>query len=50
VPATLRPLGLALTGILIERLGVFLTIWLTWIWLLSATLLVTAVPTVRREH
>jgi len=50
LPATLRPLGLALTGILIQRLGIFPTIWLTWVWLLAATVLVTVVPTVRRER
>jgi MFS family permease len=50
LPATLRPLGLALTGILIQRLGMFPTIWLIWAWLLAATILVTIVPTVRRER
>lgn len=50
VPGTLRPLGLALTGILIQRLGVFPTIWLQWGWLLLTTGLVTLVPQVRRER
>jgi MFS family permease len=50
VPGTLRPLGLALTGILIQRLGVFPTIWLQWGWLLLTTGLVTVVPQVRRER
>jgi MFS family permease len=50
VPGTLRPLGLALTGILIQRLGVFPTIWLQWGWLLLATGLVTIMPQVRRER
>jgi MFS family permease len=49
-PGTLRPLGLALTGILIQRLGVFPTIWLQWGWLLLATGLVTIMPQVRRER
>ncbi|HEX6819653.1 MAG TPA: MFS transporter [Ktedonobacterales bacterium] len=50
VPGTLRPLGLALTGILIQRLGVFPTVWLQWGWLLLTTALVTVVPYVRRER
>jgi Transmembrane secretion effector len=50
VPGTLRPLGLALTGILIQRAGIFTTIWLEWAWLLATTVIVTAVPTVRRER
>jgi hypothetical protein len=50
VPATMRPLGLALTGILIQRIGIFPTIWLAWIWLLVITLIVTAIPQVRRER
>jgi MFS family permease len=50
VPGTLRPLGLALTGILIQRLGVFPTVWLQWGWLLLTTGLVTLAPYVRRER
>lgn len=50
VPGVVRPLGLALTGLLIQRLGVFPTIWLSWVWLLVTTTLVTAVPYVRRER
>lgn len=50
VPGTLRPLGLAATGVLIQRLGVFPTIWLQCGWLLVATALVTLVPYVRRER
>jgi len=50
VPGTLRPLGLALTGILIQRLGVFPTIWLQWGWLLLSTGLVSIMPQVRREQ
>lgn len=50
VPGTMRPLGLTLTGILIQRLGVFPTIWLTWAWLLVTTAIVTAMPQVRRER
>jgi MFS family permease len=49
-PGVTRPLGLALTGWLIQRVGVFPTIWLGWGWLLLATLLITAVPYVRRER
>jgi MFS family permease len=48
-PATMRPLGLALTGILIQRIGIFPTIWLVWAWLLVITVIVTVIPQVRRE-
>lgn len=47
-PGTLRPLGLALTGVLIQRLGVYPTIWLAWTVLLVVT--VTAIPYIRRER
>lgn len=50
VPGIMRPLGLALTGILIQRIGIFPTIWLEWVWLLGTTSVVTAVPWVRRER
>jgi MFS family permease len=50
VPGMTRPLGLALTGILIQHLGVFPTIWLSWAWLLIITVVVTALPQVRRER
>jgi MFS family permease len=50
VPGTTRPLGLALTGILIQHLGVYPTIWLSWAWLLIITVVVTALPQVRRER
>jgi hypothetical protein len=50
VPGTARPLGLALTGILIQRVGIFSTIWLEWGWLLATTAIVTVVPTIRRER
>ncbi len=50
VPGTMRPLGLALTGILIQRIGVFPTIWLAWIWLLVVTVIITVIPQVRRER
>jgi MFS family permease len=49
-PGMMRPLGLALTGILIQRLGVFPSIWLAWIWLLVITVIVTVIPQVRRER
>ena len=49
-PGTMRPLGLALTGILIQRIGIFPTIWLAWAWLLVITVIVTAIPQVRRER
>jgi MFS family permease len=49
-PGTMRPLGLALTGILIERIGIFPTIWLAWAWLLAITVIVTVIPQVRRER
>jgi MFS family permease len=50
VPGTMRPLGLALTGILIERIGIVPTIWLAWAWLLVITVIVTLIPQVRRER
>jgi len=49
-PGTTRPLGLALTGILIQRSGVFPTIWLEWGYLLVITVVVTLIPYVRRER
>jgi predicted MFS family arabinose efflux permease len=50
VPGTMRPLGLALTGVLIQRIGVFPTIWLAWAWLLVITVIVTVIPQIRRER
>lgn len=50
LPGTTRPLGLALTGILIQRIGVFPTIWLAWAWLLVATVIITVIPQIRRER
>jgi len=50
LPGTMRPLGLALTGILIQRIGIFPTIWLAWAWLLVTTGIVTVIPQVRRER
>jgi len=50
VPGMTRPLGLALTGVLIQRIGVFPTVWLSWAWLLLITVIVTALPYVRRER
>ncbi len=49
-PGMLRPLGLALTGVLIQRIGIFPTIWLAWAWLLVTTVIVTVIPQVRRER
>ncbi len=49
-PGTMRPLGLALTGILIQQVGVLPTIWLTGAWLLVTTVIVTVIPQVRREQ
>jgi MFS family permease len=49
-PGMLRPLGLALTGVLIQRIGIFPTIWLAWSWLLVITVIVTVIPQVRRER
>src|SRR5258706_8913699 len=49
-PGTMRPIGLALTGILVQRLGVFPTIWLAWAWLLVITVIVTVIPRVRRAR
>jgi MFS family permease len=50
VPGIMRPLGLALTGILIQRIGVYSTIWLMWMWLLATTAIVTVIPQIRRER
>lgn len=49
LPGMMRPLGLALTGILIQQVGIFPTIWLAWAWLLVSTVIVTVLPHVRRE-
>ena len=49
-PGMLRPLGLALTGVLIQRIGIFPTIWLSWAWLFVITVIVTVIPQVRRER
>ncbi len=49
-PGTMRPIGLALTGILIQRTGVFPTIWLAWAFLLLITAIVTVIPQIRRER
>ncbi len=50
VPGVMRPLGLALIGILIQRVGVISTIWMASAWVITATVIVTAVPYVRRER
>jgi MFS family permease len=50
VPGVTRPLGLAVTGLLIQRIGIFPTIWLQWAWLLAITGMVTVMPQVRRER
>jgi MFS family permease len=50
VPGVARPLGLALVGLLIQRVGIIPTIWLAWGWLLLITVLVTLVPSVRRAQ
>jgi Transmembrane secretion effector len=49
-PGLMRPLGLAVIGILIQRLGIFPAIWLVWVWLLVTTGIVTVIPQVRRER
>jgi MFS family permease len=49
-PGLMRPLGLAVIGILIQRLGIFTAIWLEWVWLLVTTGIVTVIPQVRRER
>src|SRR5207237_10142228 len=38
-PGMMRPLGLALTGILIQRLGIFPSICMAWAWLLVMTVI-----------
>jgi hypothetical protein len=49
-PGTLRPLGLAFTGIMIQRIGVFPTIWLAGAYQLVITGIVTVIPQIRRER
>jgi hypothetical protein len=49
-PGMMRPLGLALTGVLIQHIGIFSTIGLEWMWLLVTTGIVTMIPQVRRER
>jgi MFS family permease len=50
VPGVTRPIGLALTGIVLQRWGVLPTVWLQWGWLLVCTALITVLPPVRRER
>ena len=49
-PGLMRPLGLVVIGILIQRVGIFPAIWLEWVWLLVTTGIVTVIPQVRRER
>ena len=49
-PGMLCPVGLALTGVLIQRIGIFPAICLAWAWLLVMTVIVTVIPQVRRER
>jgi MFS family permease len=49
-PGVTRPLGLALTGVLLQSWGVLPTVWLQWAWLLVTTGLITVLPPVRRER
>jgi hypothetical protein len=50
VPGVTRPIGLALTGYVLQRWGVLPTVWLQWGWLLVCTVVITALPSVRRER
>jgi MFS family permease len=50
VPGVMRPLGLALTGVVLQSWGVVPTVWLQWAWLLVMTGIITALPPVRRER
>jgi hypothetical protein len=50
VPGVMRPLGLALTGILIQHIGIYPTIWVMWAWLFGTTAIVTVIPQIRRER
>ena len=50
VPGVTRPIGLALTGIVLQRWGVLPMVWLQWGWLLIWTALITVLPSVRRER
>lgn len=49
-PGLTRPIGLALTGLLIQQWGVFPTVWAQWACLLVTTALLTIVPAIRRER
>jgi len=46
----MRPIGLALTGILIQRIGIFTTILCFWAGLLMMTLYVTASMHIRQAR
>jgi MFS family permease len=50
VPGVMRPLGLALTGLVLQSWGVLPTVWLQWGWLLLCTGAITLLPQVRRER
>jgi hypothetical protein len=50
VPGVTRPIGLALTGVALQRWGVLPTVWLQWGWLLVWTAVITVLPPVRRER
>jgi MFS family permease len=50
VPGLTRPLGLALTGVVLQSWGVLPTVCLQWAWLLVATGIITVLPPVRRER
>ena len=49
-PGVTRPIGLALTGVALQRWGVLPTVWLQWCWLLACTSFITVLPSVRRER
>jgi hypothetical protein len=50
VPGVTRPIGLALTGVVLQHWGVLPTVWLQWGWLLVWTAVITVVPPVRHER
>jgi MFS family permease len=46
-PSSTRPLGLALTGILLQRLGPITTVLVFWVGLIGLALVVTLAPSIR---
>lgn len=49
-PKTTRPIGLALTGVLLQRIGVMPTVLAFWVCLLDLTVVATLDPNIRKAR